>query len=203
MNIAVIGAGPAGCAAAFRLHEKGHQVSLFEKGPSPGGRSLSFRQEGYTLDTGAGFITNFYPRVFALSKELGFAQNIKELIRVSGLYADGQTAKLNVGSTWSFLSFPLLGTMDKLKMAWWTAGLTLKRKQYDLVDPAVLRKIDTESITEYARSNLNENIYQSLIRPGIEPFWYFYCEEVSAAMMISLTAQAAFARFYFLVYAKL
>jgi NADPH-dependent glutamate synthase beta subunit-like oxidoreductase len=36
-NVAVIGAGPAGLTAAFYLRKKGHQVTLFEARPKPGG----------------------------------------------------------------------------------------------------------------------------------------------------------------------
>jgi NADPH-dependent glutamate synthase beta subunit-like oxidoreductase len=36
-KIAVIGAGPAGLAAAFYLRKKGHQVTVFEARPKPGG----------------------------------------------------------------------------------------------------------------------------------------------------------------------
>ena len=48
-----------------------------------------------------------------------------------------------------------------------------------------------------ARSELTEPIYDYLIRPGIEPFWYFDCEEVSAALVEALTAHAAGARFFY------
>lgn len=35
MNVAIIGAGPAGCEAAFRLAEEGIQVDLIEKESCP------------------------------------------------------------------------------------------------------------------------------------------------------------------------
>ncbi|WP_420042356.1 FAD-dependent oxidoreductase [Alcaligenes faecalis] len=39
MKVAVIGAGWAGCAAAWRLKTQGHQVSVFEASRHIGGRA--------------------------------------------------------------------------------------------------------------------------------------------------------------------
>ncbi|MBL90414.1 MAG: hypothetical protein CMH56_01190 [Myxococcales bacterium] len=196
-EVIVIGAGPAGCAAAYNLSQKGHRVTLLEKEAAIGGRTRTHRDENFKLDTGAAFITNFYPRIFALAKELGFESSIAELSRISGLHYEGRTAELNISSTASFLAFPFLGMLDKLKMGKWTAGLTLKRKQFDIGDPQTLQHFDARSVGEHARTHLNEKIYDFLIRPGIEPFWYFSCEEVSEGLALGLSAHAAGAKFYY------
>ena len=193
----VIGGGPAGCAAAYRLSQKGYRVILLEKDAAIGGRTRTHRDEHFKLDTGAAFITNFYPRIFALAKELGFESSIAELSRVSGLHYQGRTAELNISSTASFLAFPFLGMLDKLKMGKWTAGLTLKRKLFDIGNPQTLQNFDSRSVGEHARAHLNEKIYDFLIRPGIEPFWYFSCDEVSEGLALGLSAHAAGAKFYY------
>lgn len=197
-RVAVIGSGPAGCAAAHRLSQQSYDVEVFESASAVGGRTYTFRKDNFHLDTGAGFITNFYPRVFELAKSLNFSSDILEMHRVSGLNHDGRATTLNVGSALSFAQFPLLSWGDKLKMGLWTAKLTLKRKQYDIARPETLDSVDTQSIADYARKNLSEDIYHFLIRPGIEPFWYFSCEEASEGLVLGLTAQAAGARFYFI-----
>jgi protoporphyrinogen/coproporphyrinogen III oxidase len=197
LRAVVIGAGPAGAAAAYGLCEQGYEVTVFEKGAAPGGRTRTYREGRFQLDTGAAFVTNFYPRIFELAQKIGFADAIQEMVRISGLHHAGQTAELNVGSTVSFLKFPFLGLGDKIKMAKWTAGLTLKKNRYDLAVPGTLIEEDSLSIGDYARKNLNERIYDFLIRPGIEPFWYFSCEDVSAGMIVGLTSKAAGARFYY------
>jgi protoporphyrinogen/coproporphyrinogen III oxidase len=196
-SVAVVGSGPAGCAAAYELHRQGYEVRIFEQAAAIGGRTRTYRKDGYNLDTGAGFITNFYPRVFRLAEELGFRSDIQQMHRVSGLVHDGRSTTLNVGSVISFLRFPLLSLRDKFKMGVWTAKLSLKRNEYDIARPETLANIDSQSIAEYARAHLSEDIYHFLIRPGIEPFWYFSCEDASEGLVLGLTAQAAGARFYF------
>ena len=52
MEIAVIGAGPAGLACAGSLLGAGHGVTVFEKSRGPGGRTSSRRAEGLRFDHG-------------------------------------------------------------------------------------------------------------------------------------------------------
>ncbi len=145
-RIAIIGAGPAGSAAAEALTQQGHEVTVYERAPHIGGRTFTYRDGDDHLDTGAGFITNFYPRVTALTKRLGFADQIKELNRITGLFAQGHLAPMNVGSLVSFLKFPFMGLREKMRMAAWTGGLTLKRGRFDLGDPQTLEDLHARSV---------------------------------------------------------
>ncbi|MGB0592099.1 MAG: protoporphyrinogen/coproporphyrinogen oxidase [Myxococcota bacterium] len=195
-RIAVIGAGPAGAAAAYALAEAGHDVTVFERDAHIGGRTYTHRAGDDYVDTGAGFITNFYPRALSLADTAGFSDRVKELHRVTGLHRDGELAHLSIGSALSFLRFPFIGLADKWRMAKWTAGLSMRRGRYDIALPETLVDLDHRSIGEMARADLSEAIYHTLVRPGIEPFWYFDCEEVSAALAEALAAHAAGAKFY-------
>lgn len=195
-RIAVIGAGPAGCTAAFEAARTGREVVLFEKETSVGGRTRSHRSGGHVLDTGAGFFTNFYPRLKSYNKELALENDVVRLSRQNVLIAGEITAPLALGSPLSFLRFPLIDGADKLRMIWRTIGRTLRYRRMDLANPAALAGLDTQSIAEDARRTLGEQAYQYLVRPGIEPFWYFSCEKVSQALYIGLQAKAADAVFY-------
>ncbi|MGB5820501.1 MAG: 1-hydroxycarotenoid 3,4-desaturase CrtD [Saonia sp.] len=57
MKIAVIGSGIGGLAAACRLASKGHEVTVFEKNASPGGKISEINLEGYRFDTGPSLFT--------------------------------------------------------------------------------------------------------------------------------------------------
>lgn len=56
-NIAVIGAGMAGCTLARRLVDGGLDVHVFDKGRAAGGRMATRRGEGMQFDHGAQFVT--------------------------------------------------------------------------------------------------------------------------------------------------
>jgi predicted NAD/FAD-dependent oxidoreductase/deoxyribodipyrimidine photolyase len=53
LDIAVIGAGVAGCAAARQLQRAGHRVRLYDKGRGAGGRLSTRREGGGQFDYGA------------------------------------------------------------------------------------------------------------------------------------------------------
>ena len=76
-DLAVVGAGPAGCAAAATLVARGHRVRIYERAPVLGGRTRTYRQGRFCLAAGAGFVTNFYPRVFAFGAIHGYAPAIR------------------------------------------------------------------------------------------------------------------------------
>lgn len=70
MKIAVIGSGIGGLAVACRLAAKGHEVTVFEKNDTPGGKISELRENGYRFDMG--------PSLFTLP------ELVEELYRASG-----------------------------------------------------------------------------------------------------------------------
>ena len=73
MKVAIIGGGPAGCAAAYTLQKNNIDFELFEAADEVGGRTKQLhRNDGYNLGTGALFhMGGIYPRTMALLREMG------------------------------------------------------------------------------------------------------------------------------------
>lgn len=195
-RVVVIGAGPAGCAAAFRLHKQGKQVVMLEQQPHVGGRALSLREQGRVLDTGAGFFTNFYPALERLLDELSLRDQVVTLSRSNHLVQDGVARPMTLGSVGAFARFSGAGVRAKLRMAAGTGWATLRHRSLDITDPADLAPWDDASIEEHALRTVGEEAYHALVRPGIEPFWYFSCAEVSRALFLALQSRAADAHFF-------
>jgi phytoene desaturase len=61
-KVIIIGAGYGGIALANILAKKGHEVHVYEKNAMPGGRVGSFKDEGFTFDTGPSWY--LMPEVF-------------------------------------------------------------------------------------------------------------------------------------------
>src|SRR5688500_20083617 len=57
MRIIVIGSGFGGLAAAIRLQNQGHEVTVLEKRDKPGGRAYVYEQDGFKFDGGPTVIT--------------------------------------------------------------------------------------------------------------------------------------------------
>lgn len=55
-KIAVVGAGPGGLTAAMILARRGHQVTIYEREQTVGGRNAAMKLGPYTFDTGPTFL---------------------------------------------------------------------------------------------------------------------------------------------------
>ncbi len=75
-RIVVIGGGVGGVACAIRLRVAGHDVALFERNESVGGKVATLERDGYTFDLGPSLLT--LPQVF------------DELFQLAGTSLDAQ-----------------------------------------------------------------------------------------------------------------
>lgn len=71
LNVAVIGGGWAGCAAAVELVRRGHRVSLYEAARTIGGRARSVDIEGRALDNGQHILLGAYTESLRLMRTVG------------------------------------------------------------------------------------------------------------------------------------
>lgn len=75
MNVAIIGAGWAGCAAAVETTRSGHQVTLFEASRLAGGRArrvnATLAGQPITLDNGQHILIGAYAETLRLMNEVG------------------------------------------------------------------------------------------------------------------------------------
>ncbi len=101
-NIAVIGGGWAGLAAAVELTHRGQRVSLFESARQLGGRARSLDWNGMTLDNGQHLMIGAYQQMLQLLQILGAdPQQVFRRIPHHMLMKDAQT-----GSTQFELKLP-------------------------------------------------------------------------------------------------
>ncbi len=115
MNISVIGAGPAGLAAAYDLSRARHRVTIFEGAPSVGGLASGFKAPhwDWTLE-------KFYHHWFAsdaailgLIKELGWSDQVLFPRPITAMYHDG--AFYAFDSALAVLRFPGIPFIDRVR----------------------------------------------------------------------------------------
>jgi squalene-associated FAD-dependent desaturase len=70
LDVAVVGAGWAGCAAAVTLARAGARVTLYEAAATPGGRARRVERDGLALDNGQHLLVGAYHETLALIASL-------------------------------------------------------------------------------------------------------------------------------------
>ena len=166
-RIAVIGAGISGLVAAYRLHQAGHTVSVFEADPACGGRVSSLRIGEYLINRGADIVPTAYDDVLALYRDLGLISGEPEAIHsVVGFVRDQKIHRIRSDHAMrDGLATRLISWRSKLvllRLAWdgWRARRILQGGDFSKGQP-----LDTQSASDYARTKLNDEIRRYLIAP--------------------------------------
>jgi len=115
MRIAIIGAGPAGLAAAYDLGRAQHQVTVFEGAPNVGGLAAGFKAPHWDWA-----LEKFYHHWFAsdaailgLIKELGWSDQVLFPRPVTAMYHDGRFYPFD--SPLAVLRFPGIPFLDRVR----------------------------------------------------------------------------------------
>jgi oxygen-dependent protoporphyrinogen oxidase len=194
-RVAVVGAGPAGLAAAHLLSRRGAQVQVYEKQEAPGGRSGCDAVGACRFDRGAQFVTSFYPRTLRLIRQFGLAGQLLPLRLEGDVLLDGQRKPLPV-TPWLLLRSPLLSRRTKLallalgpRLLWW-------RLRYRWTEMEGAAEVDDGAALDYFRRLLGEEYVRVLLGPTLESFLVSPAEETSRALAMIQTHEAVGARFW-------
>ncbi|MCW2778355.1 MAG: hypothetical protein JWN17_2080 [Frankiales bacterium] len=168
MRAAVVGGGPAGCAAAYTLCKQGHDVVLLEAQDHVGGRTSQVRKEGFNLGSGALFLMGgIYPRTNALIEELGHAgEMVGWDAHTHVLDADGSRYRVEFDQVLSFLKMPVLSLLDKARIAAGVAKQLVSGGSSSCFDGAELARHDRgETLETWSRRVLGDKGHDYITVP--------------------------------------
>ncbi len=106
LDVAVVGGGISGLAAAYELQRRGLNVRVLEAGPRAGGVISTERFDGWVIDGGPDSMLVQKPAAVALCRELGIADRLVSTLtpRTAYILRDDRLHRIAEGS---FLGFPL------------------------------------------------------------------------------------------------
>ena len=189
-SVAVIGAGPAGLAAAWRLSESG-PVVVYEARDRVGGLLGTETVAGRTADGVAQLLSDGYTRTLELLGAMGLGGRVVEVPGRDAVWRNGRPHALRYGSAMSMAASGALPMRLKLRLGLrYVPFLERHADVLELNDPAVAVEagLDDESIAEWGRRELGEDFVERMAYPLLATYYGVAPEETSAALFHSLAA---------------
>ena len=193
MKAAIIGGGPAGCAAAYTLQKSKIDFELFEAAEKVGGRTKQLhRDDGFNLGTGALFLMGgIYPRTMALLEDM---ERKTELVPWSGaselMDDDLSRYPVRLDSFFSFLKVPTLRLRDKLRVIGTVLRLLVTPGARNPFDGSQLAKYDSdENLEDWSRANLGAKAFEYVMRPIMDFLYAVPLRELSTPFPKALMKQ--------------
>lgn len=90
MRIGIIGAGISGLTAGLALAEQGHEVTLYQREPEPGGLIGTFDLDGLEIERFYHFLCGTDEGYFALCRRLGLGDRVRFKPAPTGFFYDGR-----------------------------------------------------------------------------------------------------------------
>lgn len=161
-DVVVVGAGPAGLAAAYHLRNRGAEVVVCEASDRVGGLIRTELRDGYVIEHGAESIITTKPEALELSKELGLEPRIirtKKENRGAYVVRGGRLVRIPRGfnvvapaSPWGLLQSDVLSWGGKARAA------------LDVVLPRGSES-DDESLGHFVRRRFGPELLERLAQP--------------------------------------
>ena len=185
LDVAVVGAGLAGLAAATELRRAGLAVRVFESEPQVGGRTTSFRQDGYTVDTGAEQISpHGYRATWRLLERMGVRlDDVPVLGGPVAVWRDG-LARPGVAEPRGMLTGAGLAPRARLDLARFQLWARRRRAWFDTDHPE-RSPLRGTTVAEFAR-RYHRDLHDYLLQPVAGTFFGWNTERSAAAVLIGL-----------------
>lgn len=192
LSVAVVGAGPAGLAAALRLHAAGASVTVFEAASAVGGRTRTDELDGWRIDPAVQLYSASYDRFFGLLRAAGAEGLAERSPGRDALWRKGKAHEVVYGSPASMLASGALPLALKLRMGThYLPFLARHARDLDLgaLERAAFAGLDAESIAAWGRRELGGDFVDLLAAPLLATLYGTTPGEASAGFYHALAHQ--------------
>lgn len=185
-EMAVIGGGASGLAAAFRLQQAGYRVKVFDKEQRLGGRMRTLRRDGFLIEEGPTQIASSYTSMLGIVRDSGMGdQVIPASTSLAMVDRTGERHIFEVEHMFRDMArTDLISTREKLALAKIGIASLRYRSKLDTEDLSNMAEIDGLSAEEYGRRLLGDNAFENFVDPVVRGFVGTGPQDVSAACML-------------------
>jgi oxygen-dependent protoporphyrinogen oxidase len=180
-DVAVIGAGPGGLGAAYRLTEAGHRVHVFDDRDYPGGKMRTTRRDGFLIDEGPQIMPSGYDNVLGIARDSGMGAEILDAGSTFGYRGPDKLHFIDTNHMLrSGLKFDLLSMRGKLALARLILDTVRTRGKFNFEDLSSAAEFDFEDAATYALRRSNAEVLEFVADPTIRALVGVPAAEVSA-----------------------
>lgn len=160
----VVGAGPSGLAAAWRLQQLGRPVVVLEAKDVPGGKIRTRVEDGFLLEEGASILPGAYEHVLRIVDEAGLTPDLQPGGSVVGFAREGRIHYLDSSRLFvDAIKTPLLSWRSKLAATRLALDNFKIAKRLNYEDLSTAAAFDTETAEGYCQRRLNREIYDYVV----------------------------------------
>ncbi|MGB3807725.1 MAG: NAD(P)/FAD-dependent oxidoreductase [Erythrobacter sp.] len=165
VDVAIIGAGPAGLTAGYLLTKQGKTVAIIEKDETyVGGISRTVEHDGYRFDIGGHRFFSKSQQVVDLWDEI-LPHDFIQRPRMSRIYYEGK-----------FYSYPLRAFEALSNLGIWRSTTCMASYLWRRAFPLK----DVRSFEDWTTNQFGEKLYSIFFKTYTEKVWGMPCDEMSA-----------------------
>jgi protoporphyrinogen oxidase len=165
VDVAIIGAGPAGLTAAYLLGKAGYSVTVIERDPTyVGGISRTVEHDGFRFDIGGHRFFSKSQAVVDLWNEI-LPDDFIERPRMSRIYYEGK-----------FYSYPLRAFEALGNLGLWRSTLCMASYAMAKLRP----NRDVRSFEDWVVNQFGHKLYSIFFKTYTEKVWGMPCDTMSA-----------------------
>ena len=165
VDVAIIGAGPAGLTAAYLLTKAGYSATVIEKDPHyVGGISRTVEHDGFRFDIGGHRFFSKSQEVVDLWNEI-LPDDFIQRPRMSRIYYEGK-----------FYSYPLRAFEALWNLGIWRSTLCMA----SFAKAKLFPKKDVRSFQDWTVNQFGNKLFSIFFKTYTEKVWGMPCNEMSA-----------------------
>lgn len=165
VDVAIVGAGPAGLTAGYLLTKQGKTVAIIEKDETyVGGISRTVEHEGYRFDIGGHRFFSKSAAVVDLWNEI-LPDDFIQRPRMSRIYYEGK-----------FYSYPLRAFEALRNLGIWRSTTCMASYLWSKLFPIK----DVKSFEDWTTNQFGQKLYSIFFKTYTEKVWGMPCNEMSA-----------------------
>jgi protoporphyrinogen/coproporphyrinogen III oxidase len=187
-EVIIVGSGPSGLAAAFRLQRAGHRVRILERAQRAGSTMMSERRDGFLIDRGAFFIPTTHRPMLRVADEAGIADQLHPGGDVFAAARGGQLHRLDAGHmARTFAQTRLISGWAKLG-AVRLAPEVIRARRATMARIAEAGRYDSENLSAWARRTQNPEVAEFLIDSAVRSMYAAEPENLSRVEFLGVIA---------------